>query len=203
MIFVLFALIVYAFLFLGSIVFVACALIRPTRRYALSAALWCAVWGPCSVALMTVAGLGIVLTAFIKDAGDDAMLTCTETAHCGWLGSSLLSVVGWEYLTLGALITIAVATGVAWLHQRLMRWFIFALFRLYATLVCAGIGSVFGWALGWWLSWNLRGAYGILLACLGMVVLVLGFGAGGYKGARLLQGTVAKAPSSLGLTIEA
>jgi hypothetical protein len=112
-IFVLFALIVYAFLFLGSVLFVVCAIILPARRYALSAALWCAVWGPCSVAFMTMGGLGLVLSTFIKNAGADAMLTCTETARCGWLGSSLLAVIDWGYLALGMLVTIAVATLVA------------------------------------------------------------------------------------------
>jgi hypothetical protein len=185
----LFALIVYAFLFLGAVVFVVCALIPPTRRYALSAALWCAVWGPCSVGLMTLAGLGLVVTAFINDAGGDAMLTCSETGRCGWLGSSLLATIGWGYLILGALITVLVATAVAWLHQVVMRRLMFVLFRLYATAVCAGIGSVFGWALSWWLTWKQIGNYGIVLSCLGMLGFVLGFGAAAHKGARLLQGT--------------
>ena len=50
--------------------------------------------GPCAAALMTLADLGIVAGAFINDAGGDAMLTCTETGRCGWLGSSLLAVIG-------------------------------------------------------------------------------------------------------------
>jgi len=147
--------------------------------------------GPCAAALMTLADLGIVAGAFINDAGGDAMLTCTETGRCGWLGSSLLAVIGWGYLILGALITIVVATGVAWLHQMLMRWLIFVLFRLYATAVSAGIGSVFGWALSWWLTWKAigNGNIGMVLSCIGMLGLVLGFGIAGYKGARLLQGS--------------
>jgi hypothetical protein len=187
-IFLLFGLIVYAFLLLGAVVFVVCALIPFTRRYALSAALWCAVWGPCSVALMTLAGLGLALTVFLQDAGDMAMLTCTETAHCGWLGSSLPAVIGWNYLVFGVLITFIVASVAAWIHQRLVRWFIFALFRLYATLVCAGIGSVFAWALSWWLTSRQVGVLEFSLACLGMIAFLLGFGIAGYKGARMLQG---------------
>lgn len=43
----LFAMIVFFFLLLGSLVFVVCILAPQTRRFALSAALWCALWGPC------------------------------------------------------------------------------------------------------------------------------------------------------------
>jgi hypothetical protein len=39
----------------------------------------------------------------------------------------------------GVLITIAVATGGAWLHQVLVRRFTFALFRLYVTVVLPGL----------------------------------------------------------------
>ena len=181
MILLVFAAIVYAFLFIGAVVFVLCALIPPTRRFALSAALWCAVWGPCSVGLMTLAGLGLVASAFINDAGG------MQSFHA----PRLLTVFGWGYLILGVLITVTVATGVALLHQMLMRWLMFMLFRLYATAVCAGIGSVFGWALSWWLTWKAigNGNVGIVLACAGMLCLVLGFGTGGFMGARLLQGS--------------
>jgi hypothetical protein len=181
--FILFALIVYAFLFLGSVVFVVCALIPPMRRFALSAALWCAVWGPCSVALMTFAGLGLAASAFITTTGDK------YGASESFRAPRLLAAFGWSYLIAGVLITIAVATGVAWLHQVLMRRLVFLLFRLYATAVCAGIGSVFGWALSWWLTWKQIGNYGIVLSCLGMLGFVLGFGIAAFKSGRLLQGT--------------
>jgi hypothetical protein len=138
---------------------------------------------------MTLAGLGIVAGALINDSGGDAMLTCTETARCGWLGSSLLAVIGWGYLIAGALITVLVATAVAWLHQVVMRRLMFVLFRLYATAVCAGIGSVFAWALSWWLAWKQIGNVGTVLSCVGMLGLVVGFGVMAYQGARLLQGT--------------
>jgi hypothetical protein len=85
MILLLFAAIVFIFLALGSLVFVACVLVPPTRKYALSAALWCAVWGPCSVGLMTLAGLGLVASAFITKAGD------MQSFH----GPRLLAAFGW------------------------------------------------------------------------------------------------------------
>ena len=183
MLLLLFAAIVFLFLALGSIVFVACVLLPPTRKYALSAALWCAMWGPCSVALMTLAGLGLVAAAFITTNGD------VQSIHA----PRLLAAFGWGYLTVGVLTTIALATGAAWIHQKIVRRFTFALFRLYATAVSGGIGSVFGWCLGWWMTWMQVAHYRLFWWCTGMLVLVVAFAAAAYKGARQLRG---KAPTS-------
>ena len=183
MILLLFAAIIFMFLLLGSLVFIASALVPQTRRYALSAALWCAVWGPCSVGLMALAGIGLVATAFITKTGD---MEAFHTPH-------LLAVFGWSYLTISIIVTMRVATGVAWLHQFLIHRFTFALFRLYATAVSAGIGSVFGWCLGWWLmSKEFAWYHGWPLWVLGMLVLILGFGVAAYKGARGLRGDAPK-----------
>ena len=183
MLLLLFAATIFIFLTLGSLVFVACALVPSTRRYALSAALWCAVWGPSSVGLMTLAGLGLVASAFISKAGD------MQSFHA----PSLLATLGWSYLIIGVLTTTIVATGASWLHQKLVRRFTFALFRLYATVVCAGIGSVLGWALGWWMMGKEVVHFSRLWWCVGMLVLVVGFATAAYKNARQLRG---KAPTS-------
>jgi hypothetical protein len=183
MLVLLFAAIIFIFLALGSLVFVACVSAPPTRKYALSAALWCAVWGPCSVGLMTLAGLGLVATAFIAKDGD------VQSFHA----PKLLAAFGWDYLIVGVLITMAVATGVAWIHQKVVRRSTFTLFRLYAAAVSGGIGSVFGWCLGWWLMWKEVAHYGLVLWCVGMLVLVVAFATAAYKGARQLRG---KAPTS-------
>jgi hypothetical protein len=99
----------------------------------------------------------------------------------------LLAAFGWSYVMVGALITTTVATGAAWFHQMLIHRFTFALFRLYATVISAGIGSVLGWSLGWWIV-----AKGIthpgLWWVLEMVILIAGFGIAAYKGARGLRG---------------
>jgi hypothetical protein len=182
MVLLLFAAIVFIFLLLGSLVFVVCATIPPTRKYALSAALWCAVWGPCLVGFLTLAGIGLVATAFITKAGD------VQSFHA----PRLLETFGWGYLIFGILTTASVATGVSWLHQKLVRRFTFALFRLYATVVCAGIGSVFGWALGWWMS-NEGVKYGFVLWPAGMLVLIAAFATAAYKWASQLRG---KAPTT-------
>jgi len=178
----LFAAIVFTFLLLGSLVFLACVLVPATRRYALRAAFWCAVWGPCSVALMVLPGVGLVATAFITKAGD------AQSFHT----PKLLTAFGWSYLILGVLITTAVATGAAWLHQVLVRRLTFALFRLYAAAVSAGIGSVFGWCLGWWMMSRELTKHGWPWWGLGMLVLVVGFGTAAYKGARSLRGEAPK-----------
>src|ERR1700709_841994 len=94
----LFAGILFLFLLVGSIVFMACLLLPQTRRHALSAALWCAMWGPCSVMLMLIAGVGLIATAFITKAGDG------QTLHA----PRLLAAFGWSYLTAGLLVTILV-----------------------------------------------------------------------------------------------
>jgi hypothetical protein len=174
----LFAAIVFAFLLLGSLVFLGCVLVPPTRRYALSAAFWCAMWGPCSVAFMVLAGLGLVATAFITKAGG------VQSFHA----PKLLAAFGWSYLILGALTTTAVATSAAWLHQVLVRRLTFALFRLYASAISAGIGSVFGWCLGWWMMSKELMKSGWPLWVLGMFVSIAGFGTVAYKGARGLRG---------------
>lgn len=179
---VLFGLILFAFLVLGAVVFVACALMPPLRHYALSAALWCATWGPCTVGWMTLAGLGLVATAFITKNGDP------QSFH----SPRLFEVFGWAYLMMGLLVTAAVATGVAWLHQKAVRRFTFALFRVYTTAVSAGIGGVFGFLLGWWI-WMEVLHYGLFLWCLGMPILVVGFGLAAHRNARQLRGN---APTS-------
>ena len=141
MLFVLLALIVFVFLVIGSIAFLVCVLLPPTRRFALSAALWFAVWGPCSVGLMVLAGLGLAGGALAMKA-----------ANMHWTDAPrMLGALGWSYMIVGTLITIGVATGAAWLHQWLIHRFTFALFRIYVTAISAGIGSVFGWWLGWWI----------------------------------------------------
>lgn len=129
----LFAGIIYLFLLIGSITFLVCLPLRQTRQYALSAALWCAMWGPCSVALMVLAGVGLIAAAFVTKSGD------LQTLHA----PRLLSAFGWSYLIAGVLITTLVATASAWIHQVVVRRFTLALFRLYSAAVVAGIGSVF------------------------------------------------------------
>jgi hypothetical protein len=181
MILVVFALLIFAFLLLGSIVFLVCALIPSTRRYALSAALWCAVWGPCSVGLIAVAGFGIAAGALMMKA---------SSSH--WTDApKLIAALGWSYIIIGALITICVATGAAWLHQMLIHRFTFLLFRIYAAAVSAGIGSVFGWALGWWIAARESQQHWVVSLFI-LFLLIAGFGTAAYKGARGLRG---KAPT--------
>ena len=171
--------IVFLFLLVGSIAFLVCLLFPRFRQYALSVALWFAMWGPCSVALMLIAGVGLIAAAFITKAGD------VQTFHT----PRLLSVFGWSYLALGVLVTITVATVSAWMHQAVTRRFTFILFRLYATIISAGIGSVFGWCLGWWMmAKSISGHISLPLWLACMFALIAGFGLGAYRGARALRG---------------
>lgn len=176
-----FAALILAFLLLGSLVFVACVSIPRSRRYALSAALWCAVWGPAVVALILVGGAGLVAGSSLENGGHYEAVR----------GSKLLTAIGWTYAIAGFVGAVLIATIAARLHQAIVRRFTFALFQLYAAAVSAGIGSVFGWALGAallftniaspvWLLWTLW-----LLTMLALVVL---FGTVAYRGARSLRG---------------
>ena len=179
----LFAGIIFLFLLIGSIVFLMCLLVPRTRQYALSAALWCAMWGPCSVTLMVLAGVGLIAAAFITKTGD------LQTFHT----PRLLSVFGWSYLIAGILITTVVATASAWIHQTVVRRFTFALFRLYSAAVSAGIGSVFGWSLGWWMMYReVSGYVWFFIWGICMFALITTFGITVYKGARGLRGEMPK-----------
>lgn len=171
----LLAAIVFSFLVLGAVVFLLCALISPLRRYALSAALWCATWGPCSIAFLLIAGSAFLASELTNER--------VHSLHVPRLNPA----IGWGYLTVAVLMTIGVTSAVAWMHQTLMHRLTFALFRLYATLVCAGIGSLFGWCLGWLMATE-RIHYGLPLWALAMVLLILSFGSTAYKEARSLRG---------------
>jgi hypothetical protein len=173
----LFAMVVFFFLLVGAVMFLACVLVPTARQYALSVALWFAALGPCAVALMMLAGLAIVADAFITKTSD------MQSFHTPTWPATL----GWGYAVVGVLVSGGVATVVAWLHQAITRRLTFLLFRLYVTAVIAGIGSVFGWALSWWLlSTEIPHVW--IWSLLGMLILVVGFGAAAYKGARGLRG---------------
>jgi len=178
MIFILFALIIFAFLFLGAVVFVVCVILPPTRGYALSAALWWAVWGPCVVGLLTLAGLGLIGTAIAK-----------EHTHLQQF-EHLPSAIGPTYAIVGVIGTIAIASLLAWLHQLLIHRMTFFLFRIYACIVLAGIGSVWGWAFNFWLL-------GKGLFPLGFVVLPLLCLTFGYVGFRYARQLRCSAPQNL------
>ena len=179
MLLVLFAVVVFAFLLLGSTAFAVCVLLPPTRRYALSVAFWFALCGPCLVMLITIAGLGLVAGALVMRAGNVQFTNAPK----------LIATLGWGYLASGFLITATIATCASWLHQKIIHRFTFFLFRLYATLVCAGIGSVFGWFFGWCLAESgahIHLRFGLWVSA--MIALIGTFGLGAYKGARRLRG---------------
>jgi hypothetical protein len=161
-------------LVVGAVQFLICLTVPRLRKYALSAALWWAMWGPCSMALIMLAGLVVVGDSIARERG-------------GWHLPPFPVGLGWGYLAVGVVVTVAAATVAAWVHQVVVRRFTFALFRLYAMAVVAGIGSVFGWLLSWVIAaqeWR----FGWPLAIAEMLALVVGFGALGYRCARSLRG---------------
>ena len=133
---------------------------------------------------MALAGVGLIAAAFVNKTGD------LQTFHA----PRLLSVFGWSYLIAGVLITTVVATAAAWIHQFVVMRFTLALFRLYAAAVSAGIGSVFGWCLGWWMmDLGINGNVWLFAWIICMLVLIAGFGVAALRGAHGLRG---KAPKS-------
>jgi hypothetical protein len=170
---------VFLFLVVGAAVYVICGLVPPLRKFALSAALWCAVWGPCMVAWLTLTGL-------ILGAHGVAM----EAAKAKHIALPALPNLWTGYGVFGLVAIVFVVTVVAWLHQIVVRRMTYALFRIYAGLVSTGVGSVWGWCLYLWLIAN--PGWGFLRAVLvcvpAMVLLCVGFGYAGFRWARRLRG---------------
>jgi hypothetical protein len=169
--------VVFLFLVVGAAVFVFCALVPPLRKYGLSAALWCATWGPSSVAWLLFAGLGLVASGVAMQVAQTRNLHLPDLPHG----------IGTGYLVLGISGTIVIATIIAWIHQVVIRQMTFALFRIYSGLISAGIGSVWGWCLWGWLVLNTKVPYRFLLWGLGMMILCAGFGYAGFRWARKLR----------------
>ena len=168
----------FTFLVLGAAAFVVCVTTPPLRRYALSAALWWALWGPCLTfwALFS-AMVGVAGIYGLNRMGTHG-LHVEQWARGFGIGLGMLVVLS----------TAAVASTAAVLHQALVRRMTFALFRVYATAVSAAIGSVVGFGLG-----VLAAAYGVGLGwpvfMLAMIALVGGFGYFAWRGTRGLRGS--------------
>jgi hypothetical protein len=179
MIMLLAAFVVFFFLVLGSIVFLGCVVVPSGRRYALSVALWFAVWGPCCALFLILAILGLIAGGFALRA-----------TRMHWEDvSRFFSAMGWGSIIVGGIITCAVASVAAWLHQALIHRFTFLLFRLYATFVVAGIGSVFGCLIVLLAMVYSPFVHASWLAMLSIPVLIAAFGAISYRHARALRGT--------------
>src|SRR5580658_6490763 len=100
MVFLLAAVIIFFFLALGSVAFLVCTLIPPGRKYALSTALWFAVWGPCCVLLLVLVILGIVAGGFALRA-----------TQMRWEDAPrLFSTLGWGSIIVGGILTCVVAS---------------------------------------------------------------------------------------------
>ena len=186
MLVILLAAVVFLFLAIGAAVFVVCGLVPPLRRFGLSAALWCAAWGPCMVAWILFGGLALVASGFAMQAAHEGNLNLP----------SLPKDISVGYIIAGVLAAVFVASVLAWLHQVVIHRMTFALFRIYASVISAGVGSVWGWSLGLWLASEEGVPHRIPLWCLGVVLLCAGFGYAGYRWARQLRGS---APTEFGL----
>jgi hypothetical protein len=128
------AMIVFFFLELGALAFLVCILIPPGRKRALSIALWFAALGACLVSFLVLAMLGVVTVSLALQA-----------TNMKWQDAPrLISAAGWGAIIVALVVTCFVASAAAWLHQAIIHRFTFALFRLYAMFVAAGIGSVIG-----------------------------------------------------------
>lgn len=182
MIFLLAGMIVFFFLVVGAIAFVVTLAFPSGRKYALSTALWFAAWGPSCVLMMVLVTAGLISGHLILQGQFD-----------NWISApTVFRPLGAVTLILCALGTCIAASALAWLHQALIHRCTYALFRLYATLVTAGIGSVFGWFFVWlmaaWKPFIMSG----LVSMLAIPLFMLLFGTLGFKHAHALRG---QAPS--------
>ena len=174
-----FAIFCFVFMALSAITFLVSLAVPGTRKYALSAALWCAVWGPCLVAWFVFGALAGIANYGLQQA-----------AHGPALPQAWLRGLGVGLGLLALFSTAAVATVISWLHQAAIRRMTFALFRLYATVVCAGTGSVYGWALA--IAAGSRGMdVALPVSIAALAILTVAFGYLGFRTARQLRG---KAP---------
>jgi hypothetical protein len=175
---VLLPMIVFFFLVLGAIAFLVCILIPPGRKYALSTALWFATWGLGCTAFLILAVLGLAAGGFAFRA-----------AQMHWDDApKLFSAIGWGFVISAGVVICAIAGGTAWLHQVLIHRSTFMLFRLYATFVTAGIGSVIGFAF---LLLSLASAPEPNIkfaAAFSIPILTAAFGTVAYKHAHALRG---------------
>jgi hypothetical protein len=180
-----FAAVIFVFLVAGAVAFVVCIAIPPLRRFALSTALWFAACGPSAVALLVVIMLGEAADAYLTSPDHHSGLLR------GFQTSALPTPPGWAWIVPCALAMAAVATVIAWLHQKIVRRSTLPLFRLYATAVSVAIGAIFGLCFeGWMLSAGIR--YAWVWWLISMPIFIFGFGFFAYRGARSLRG---KAPT--------
>jgi hypothetical protein len=173
------AAIVFFFLAIGAAIFVLCGLVPPLRKYALSSALWCAVWGPCTVAWLILGGTVLVANHLAMDVAQTKHFHLPDLPPRGsWIA----------YAVLYLLATMLMATLAAWAHQFIVHRITFALFRIYAGLVSAGIGSVWGWCLWFWIISSTELPYKFLLCVIAMLGLCIAFGYAGFRWAGDLRG---------------
>jgi hypothetical protein len=79
------------FLVAGAVVFLIFLALPAARRFALSAALWCAVWGPCAIAFQMLAGLSLAADALAaKGWGHDMVMPPLPA----WRIYAVLALVG-------------------------------------------------------------------------------------------------------------
>lgn len=170
-------LLVFGFLLAGSVMFLACLLIRGARAFALSVALWFAVFGVCMAGLMLVSLLFLLGGTAVKE-------------QLGMSPSSPLYGVSnsWVFTASIFIVSAVGASAASWIHQKLIHRMTYSLFRVYAAVVCGGIGSVFGLAGGVLLG--SRGLdFGVAIGGgLIMAWLILGFGYFGWRWARVMRG---------------
>jgi hypothetical protein len=177
MLLILFAGIIFVFLQLGSAMFVACLAIRTLRSYALSTALWFAAVGPAVVVALTLAGTALVAQTFTTSNKDFPRFHLPAIPKAMWTG----------YFIVCVLAVMLASSAISWLHQFLIHRVTYPLFRIYAMLVCAGMGSV--WALSASLTLtNFQIPHAPLIALFAAVALCAGFGYLGFRLARQLRG---------------
>lgn len=162
-----FAVAIYGFaaLVVGAVQFLLCVAVPRLRKYALSAAAWWVVFGVCflGISLSLMIGGGIAIDR-------------------GWL-RAMPRWSAWGTVAVACLVAAVVATAAARVHQAIVRRFTFALFRLYATGVVAGIGSVFGWCLAIaCLAHPFPYAWVFAICGVGTPTIVFGYMAGQHAG---------------------
>lgn len=125
-------LLVFPFLTMGCVAFLACSAIPPLRRYALGASLWCVACIPCLIATFIAYGLA--------NLGLTKLLPLLKWNDSYGVSFSKASWTVWLFFTLVLIVVAIASTAIAAIHGVIIRRMTLALFRAYLAAVSFGVG---------------------------------------------------------------
>jgi hypothetical protein len=171
----------YVFLFAAALIDLILIAAPRTRPYALSAALWVAIFGACLVGLLAFGSLGWYFMVSILGMPHRYIATVNHPHR---------QAIFWTCNIVGLLGAIVLATGMALFHQILIHRFTLFLFRLYATAVSAGIGATLAIGFDFYLLASYHESWASWAALLLIPILTGLLGTFAFRTARTFRGSL-------------